>query len=68
MAAEMTKGIAKDIKNNGKDAIIRRELYARECFWDGGIDRCILALEGYGFTVSEIQSVYQFIRETEIDK
>lgn len=64
----MTPDIAKDIKDNGKDAIIRRELYARECFWDGGIDRCILALDGYGITVNEIKSVYQFIRETEIDR
>jgi hypothetical protein len=59
--------LAQDIENYGKDAVIRRELFARECFWDGDIERCVDELEGYGITRSEIQSMYQIIRESEID-
>ena len=67
MSNEMTADIANDILDNGKEAVIRRELFFRECFWDGDIERCVDELEGYGITRCEILSMYLTIRETEID-
>lgn len=45
MPNEMTVDIAKDILKNGKEALIRRELFFRECFWDVDIERCVDELE-----------------------
>ncbi len=46
--------IAEDIRVNGKDAIIRRELYNYECFYTGDIDDCVEAVEPYGFTRDDV--------------
>lgn len=57
--------IAKDIEENGKAQIIRRELFNHECFYDGDVNRCFEALEDYGFTKLDIIEAYKHIRETE---
>lgn len=51
-------GIAEDIRANGKDAIIRRELYNYECFYTGDIDDCVDAVECYGFTRADVVAEY----------
>ena len=51
-------GIAEDIRANGKDAIIRRELYSYECFYTGDIDDCVDAVECYGFTRADVVAEY----------
>ncbi len=50
--------IKKDIKENGKDAIIKRELYNHECFYTGDISDVVDKLKPYGFTIEEIREIY----------
>lgn len=52
------KAIAKDLKENGKEAIIIRELYNHECFYVGDILNAIEALKPYGFSDDEIREAY----------
>jgi hypothetical protein len=52
------EGIKQDIAENGKEAIIKRELYNYECFYVGCVDDCVDALEDYGYTRQEILKVY----------
>ncbi|ELP5729207.1 hypothetical protein QTV44_002473 [Vibrio vulnificus] len=59
------KGIEQDLKENGKDGVIRRELFNHECFYTGDIDDCVDALDGYGITREEIVHSYNTIRSTE---
>jgi len=51
--------IKKDLKENGKEAIIKRELYNHECFYTGDITDAFNVLKPYGFTEEEIREVYQ---------
>ena len=50
--------IKKDLKENGKEAIIKRELYNYECFYTGDISNAVENLEPYGFTKNEIRVIY----------
>ncbi|MGF1884098.1 DUF7659 family protein [Vibrio splendidus] len=59
------EGIAEDIKENGKTAIIRRELFNHECFYTNEICDCVEKLEDYGITYDEIYTVFNHIRKTE---
>ncbi|MFA0423363.1 hypothetical protein AB4562_15225 [Vibrio sp. 10N.222.54.A1] len=59
------EGIAKDIEENGKKAIIRRELFNHECFYTNDICDCIEKLEGYGISYDEVYEVFNHIRKTE---
>lgn len=59
------KAIAQDIEENGKDNIIRRELYNHECFYDGDLSRCLDALIDYGYTKKDVIVAYNHIRATE---
>ncbi|MGF1916686.1 hypothetical protein L4D17_24630 [Vibrio splendidus] len=59
------EGIAEDIKENGKKAIIRRELFNHECFYTNEICDCVEKLEDYGITYDEIYTVFNNIRKTE---
>jgi len=52
-------GIAQDIKENGKEAIIKRELCNHEAYYIGEIEQTSDALQNYPFTVQDIQEVYQ---------
>ncbi len=59
------EGIKQDIEENGKAAIIRRELFNHECFYSGDICDCVESLKGYGFTYDDIYQVYSHICNTE---
>lgn len=59
------EGIKQDLAENGKEAIIRRELFNNECFYTGDISDCVAALSDYGISPSEIAEAYQRIRKTE---
>jgi len=59
------EGIKQDIAENGKDAIIRRELFNHECFYTGDICDCVEKLEGYGISYDEVYEVFNHIRKTE---
>lgn len=52
------KGIAKDLEENGKDAIIRRELANYECQLTGDLSEVAEVLEDYGITLDEIKVGY----------
>jgi len=51
-------GIAQDITENGKTAIIERELANHEAGYTYSIDDTVTALEGYGITTAEVQAVF----------
>lgn len=51
-------GIEEDVKENGIDAIINRELYNHECFYTGDPTACIEALVDYPVTDKKIISSY----------
>ena len=53
------KGIAKDLKENGKEAIIKRELANHECYYTGDPQDCVDKLEYYPITEEEILRVFQ---------
>jgi len=57
----LKKSIEDDIKDNGKEAIIIRELEAHECFKTKDIGDCVDYLKQYNITRNEIQ--WCFIRE-----
>lgn len=51
-------GIAADIAENGKPAIIIRELYNHECFYTGDIEPCVDKLKDYDITENQIREAY----------
>ncbi|MCW8349172.1 hypothetical protein MD535_24605 [Vibrio sp. ZSDZ65] len=59
------EGIAQDIAENGKAAIIRRELFNHECFYTGDVTDCVEKLDGYEISKEEIVAVYLHICKTE---
>ncbi len=56
--------VLQDLATNGKEAIIKRELYNNEAFYDGDIERTFEALTAYNISLEEIREVYQSERET----
>ncbi len=58
-------GIELDLKENGREGIIRRELFNHECFYTGNIEDCVGALIDYGIQESEVINLYRKIRNTE---
>jgi len=50
--------IKRDIKENGKTAIIERELANHEAGYTYSIDDTVTALESYGITAAEVQAVF----------
>ena len=59
------EGIKKDLSENGRNTIIRRELFNHECFYTGSIESCVDALEDYPITKQEIIQLYRHILESE---
>lgn len=53
------EAIQEDLKENGKEAIILRELENHECFYVGNIEDAVRKLEDYPFTEDEIKNIYQ---------
>ena len=58
-------GIDQDIKENGKFAIIRRELFNYECFYTYEIQDAIDNLEQYGYNEGDVLQVFNNVRENE---
>jgi len=58
--AEIYKaGVKKDLEENGKEGVIKRELANHECYYTGEIEQCADALNSYGITNDEIMAVYR---------
>ena len=60
--------IKEDIKENGKEAIILRELENHECFYTGNIDDALHKLEDYPFSPYEIRKIYEKNYQSQIEK
>lgn len=58
------KGREQDMLENGKDAIIERELRNYETFYTGDIQDTVDALVDYGITADEVNAVYVRLRDT----
>lgn len=65
LAVIQQEGIVQDIQENGKQAIIRRELFNYECFYTGDICNCVDALQDYGYSYDDIYQVYRHICKSE---
>ena len=52
-------GIALDLSENGKEAIIERELANHEAYYTGDISTTVDYLNGYGFTREDILAVFR---------
>lgn len=50
--------IKQDLKENGKEGIIKRELYNHEAFYTRGIEQTFEAIKCYNITEKEIWKVY----------
>lgn len=59
------RGRQQDLKENGREGVIERELYNHEAFYTGDIESTVDALEGYGITQAEVRAVYIKERNTE---
>ena len=53
------EAIQEDLKENGKEAIILRELENHECFYVGNIEDAVRKLEDYPITEDEIKNIYK---------
>lgn len=51
-------GMQRDLEENGKDAIIERELSNYECYYSCSYEDALPTLLEYGFTVDDIKSIY----------
>lgn len=51
--------VKQDLEENGKDAVIHRELANHECWYTGCIEDCCVALADYPITREEIVAVYR---------
>jgi len=52
------RGIALDIAENGKEAIIKRELDNHEIYYTDDISPVVNYLKDYGFTENEIKTIF----------
>ncbi len=59
MDANFDKAVKQDIKENGKDKIIVRELYNYESFYTGDIDDALSKVSVYGYTLEDVQQAYR---------
>jgi len=58
-----SEGIAQDLAENGKDAIIRRELYNHEIGITWDTRDTVLALQDYSISEEEIEAVFDGMKE-----
>lgn len=58
------EGIQQDLKENGKQKVIERELFNHECFYTGDYQDCVEALKDYGITKEEIKAEFNRLYPT----
>lgn len=61
------KGIEQDLAENGKDAIIQRELGNHEAQITGDLDDTMDALDGYGISLDEVKTGYKIFYQQCVD-
>ena len=52
------EAIEQDLKENGKEAIIERELENYECYYTNDINEAVINLKDYDITYDEIKAVF----------
>lgn len=52
------EAIAQDLKENGKEAIIERELVNYECYYTYDLKEAVIKLSDYGITYDEVKAVF----------
>lgn len=52
------EAIEQDLKENGKEAIIERELENYECYYTNDISNAVIHLKDYDITYDEIKAVF----------
>lgn len=52
------EAIEQDLKENGKEAIIERELINYECYYTNDIDEAVIKLNDYGITLNEVMAIF----------
>ena len=58
------EGIEQDIKENGIDNIIKRELFNYECFYTYDYSDCVDALSEYNITEEQVKKVFNEVEPT----
>jgi len=58
MDGNYKKGIETDLKENGKENIIKRELENHECYYQYDVEPAIRALAGYDITDAEVRKIF----------
>lgn len=61
------EGVKRDLEENGKEAIIKRELANYECYYTGEIEDCVDALKDYSITEEEIYEVFVKVQRSRKD-
>ena len=52
------EAIEQDLKENGKEAIIERELQNYECYYTYDINEAVIKLSDYGITYDEVKAIF----------
>lgn len=52
------EAVKQDLKESGKEGIIKRELYNHECFYTGDYSAAYDAVSHYGFTLEDVKRQY----------
>lgn len=55
----IAEGIKQDLKENGKEKIINRELENYECYYTGDVTEAVYYVSDYGITEQEVIEVYR---------
>lgn len=55
----IAEGIKQDLKENGKEKIINRELGNYECYYTGDVTEAVYYVSDYGITEQEVIEVYR---------
>lgn len=52
------EAIEQDLKENGREAIIERELQNYECYYTYDINEAVIKLSDYGITYDEVKAIF----------
>ena len=63
----ISNGIAQDLNENGKNGVIRRELFNHESFYTNDITDCLDSLDRYNISPEEVAKAFSHIKRTEAD-
>ena len=56
------RGMKMDLKENGREGVIKRELLNHESFYTGEIDQAFAILKAYGIKMEEVLNVFNIMK------